>query len=147
MAGGLGASARRSMVRGRQDMAIGAFLPAARSPQLFKFVSLSAQEAEDVLDRVHVRPGYGARPLSPLAQDLVGKGRIGRKAQHFGADRSELGYRQVGERGLERRELGAAEALERVGLRLVVQGGEDADEIVGFGARLEPLDLARQRLR
>ena len=58
----------------------------------------------------------------------------------------ELVDRNVGERGLERGELAAAKALEHVGLRLVVQGGEDANQIVGFGAPRQTLDLARQRL-
>src|ERR1700733_1241563 len=83
---------------------------------------------------------------APSARTASVKPGSAREPQHFGANRGELVDRKVGQRGLEGRELGAGEALERVGLRLVVQGGADADQIVGFGALRQTRDLAWQRL-
>src|ERR1700690_4568073 len=86
-------------------------------PSLFKFVWVLgrlSQEAEDILDRVHIRTRDRARLLSPIGEDSVGMGRIGRQPQHLGANRRELVDREISERGLERGELAAAEALEHV---------------------------------
>ena len=80
-----------------------------------------------------------ARAFSaPCGEDGVGEGGVAGETQHLGPNRRELLDCEVGERGLEGRELAAAEALQHVGLGLVVEGGEDADQIVGLRARARP---------
>jgi hypothetical protein len=79
-------TARNKMCRFAPSVALGA------RPSLFKFVVIRqlSQEAEDILDRVHVRTRDGARLLRPVGENRVRMARVGREPQHLGANRREL---------------------------------------------------------
>ncbi len=73
-------------------------------------------------------------------------GGIGEQGAHLAGDRRELGHGEIGERRLEGGELGAAVFAEHVLARDVGERGVDADEVVGLGPRLQPINLGGQRL-
>ena len=68
---------------------------------------------------------------------------VGDQPLHLGGDRRQFDDAKFDQRVLEAGELPAAELTQHVGLGAARQRGKDADEVVGFGPRLEPLLFGR----
>src|SRR5262245_47853721 len=107
------------------------------------FVS-TAHESDDVLDCFH-----GVRRDDLCARGAVGEhgidiDGIGDEPLHLGIDRAEFDDREIDQRGLEGRELRAAEFVEDLRLALASKRGINANEVVGLGSLFESFLVVRQ---
>jgi hypothetical protein len=92
------------------------------------------------------RGGDVAGAFGAAVEDAVDLGGVGREAGHLGGDRRELGHGEVGEAGLEGRELLAGVVADHLFGRQVRETGVDVDEVAGLGPPLEPVEIGGQGL-
>src|SRR6266567_6604509 len=78
--------------------------------------SALADEADDILCRLHSFIGYRARAIGAVDQDLIDMAGIGHQPLHLGGDRRQFGDAKLDQRILETGELSAAEVAQHFGL-------------------------------
>src|SRR5262245_59235206 len=89
----------------------------SRPPAGSALMGLRPDQADNVLDRVHGLRRDTTGALSPIGKHGIDIGLVLRQPLELAPNRGEPRNRKIDQRGLERRELGAAKLVQYLGTR------------------------------